>query len=69
MRPFWESAFFRSSQHSTNLTTRFHRVSQDSCENLSLRKPSPIMGVAKRWQRARTGMMVAECGTGNHCLL
>jgi hypothetical protein len=34
-----------------------------------LRKPFPaqtvaIMGVAKRWQRPRTGMVVAECGTG-----
>src|ERR1700722_14319761 len=34
-----------------------------------LRKPFPaqtiaIMGVAKRWQSARTGMVVAECGTG-----
>src|SRR5579864_4406265 len=34
-----------------------------------LRKPFPaqtiaIMGVAKRWQRARTSMVVAECGTG-----
>jgi hypothetical protein len=34
-----------------------------------LRKPFPaqtiaIMGLAKRWQRARTGMVVAECGTG-----
>src|SRR5258708_3702078 len=34
-----------------------------------LRTPFPaqtiaIMGVAKRWQRARTGMVVAECGTG-----
>jgi superfamily II DNA or RNA helicase len=34
-----------------------------------LRKPFAaqiiaIMGVAKRWQRARTGMVVAECGTG-----
>src|SRR6266849_2312143 len=34
-----------------------------------LRNPFPaqtiaIMGVAKRWQRARTGMVVAECGTG-----
>jgi superfamily II DNA or RNA helicase len=34
-----------------------------------LRKPFPaqsiaIMGIAKRWQRARTGMVVAECGTG-----
>jgi superfamily II DNA or RNA helicase len=37
-------------------------------ENL-LRKPFPaqtiaIMGLAKRWQEARTGMVVAECGTG-----
>src|SRR5882757_1801358 len=34
-----------------------------------LRRPFPaqsiaLMGVAKRWQRARTGMVVAECGTG-----
>jgi hypothetical protein len=34
-----------------------------------IRKPFPaqaiaIMGVAKRWQRARTSMVVAECGTG-----
>jgi superfamily II DNA or RNA helicase len=34
-----------------------------------LRRPFPaqtiaIMGVAKRWHRARTGMVVAECGTG-----
>jgi hypothetical protein len=34
-----------------------------------LRTPSPaqtiaIMGVAKRWQQARTAMVVAECGTG-----
>ena len=34
-----------------------------------IRKPFPaqtiaIMGVAKRWQRARTAMVVAECGTG-----
>jgi superfamily II DNA or RNA helicase len=34
-----------------------------------LRKPFPaqaiaIMGIAKRWQQARTGMIVAECGTG-----
>src|SRR5580704_4881283 len=34
-----------------------------------LRKPFPaqtiaIMGTAKRWQRARTAMVVAECGTG-----
>ena len=37
-----------------------------------LRKPFPaqniaIMGVAKRWQTARTSMVVAECGTGNPC--
>jgi hypothetical protein len=34
-----------------------------------LRKPFPaqaiaIMGRAKRWQQARTGMVAAECGTG-----
>ena len=34
-----------------------------------IRKPFPaqtiaIMGVAKRWQQARTAMVVAECGTG-----
>jgi superfamily II DNA or RNA helicase len=34
-----------------------------------LRKPFPaqaiaIMGLAKRWHQARTGMVVAECGTG-----
>src|SRR5882762_5200280 len=34
-----------------------------------LRKPFPaqtiaIMGLAKRWQKARTGMVIAECGTG-----
>ena len=34
-----------------------------------LRKPFPaqiiaIMGLAKRWQQARTGMVVAECGSG-----
>src|SRR6201997_2598526 len=34
-----------------------------------LRKPFPaqtiaIMGVAKRWQKARTAMVVTECGTG-----
>jgi hypothetical protein len=34
-----------------------------------LRTPFPaqtiaIMGVAKRWQKARTGIVVAECGTG-----
>ena len=33
------------------------------------RRPFPaqaiaIMGLAKRWQKARTGMVVAECGTG-----
>ena len=35
-----------------------------------LRQPFPaqsiaIMGVAKRWQSARTTNVVAECGTGN----
>ena len=34
-----------------------------------LRRPFPaqaiaIMGLAKRWQRTRTAMVVAECGTG-----
>jgi hypothetical protein len=34
-----------------------------------LRKPFPaqtiaIMGVAKRWQQAKTAMVIAECGTG-----
>ncbi len=34
-----------------------------------LRKPFPaqaiaIMGLAKRWHQARTGMVIAECGTG-----
>jgi superfamily II DNA or RNA helicase len=34
-----------------------------------LRKPFPaqtiaIMGIAKRWRQARTGMVIAECGTG-----
>jgi len=34
-----------------------------------LRQPFPaqtmaVMGIAKRWQKARTGMVVAECGTG-----
>ena len=34
-----------------------------------LRKPFPaqgiaIMGLAKRWEQTRTGMVVAECGTG-----
>lgn len=34
-----------------------------------LRRPFPaqtiaIMGLAKRWQQARTGLVVAECGTG-----
>ena len=34
-----------------------------------LRRPFPaqaiaIMGLAKRWQQARTSMVVAECGTG-----
>src|SRR4029077_3308148 len=34
-----------------------------------LRKPFPaqtiaIMGLVKRWEQARTGMVIAECGTG-----
>src|SRR5579864_8801921 len=34
-----------------------------------LRKPFPaqtiaIMGIAQRWEQARTGMVIAECGTG-----
>src|SRR5689334_18594695 len=34
-----------------------------------LRRPFPaqsiaIMGIAKRWEQARTGMVIAECGTG-----
>src|SRR5579859_7052478 len=34
-----------------------------------LRRPFPaqmiaIMGLAKRWRQARTGMVIAECGTG-----
>jgi hypothetical protein len=34
-----------------------------------LRKPFPaqtiaVMGLVKRWRQARTGMVVAECGTG-----
>ena len=34
-----------------------------------LRKPFPaqtiaIIGIAKRWRQARTGMVIAECGTG-----
>ena len=34
-----------------------------------LRRPFPaqaiaIMGLAKRWDQARTGMVIAECGTG-----
>ena len=37
--------------------------------DLLLRRPFPaqtiaLMGVVKRWQRARTAMVVAECGTG-----
>src|SRR5919108_3966346 len=37
--------------------------------NTLLRRPFPaqtiaIMGMVKRWQQARTAMVVAECGTG-----
>jgi hypothetical protein len=38
---------------------------KDCCERLFLRRPSPLWGGAKRWQQARTAMMVvAECATG-----
>src|ERR1700722_13312241 len=37
---YWESAFFKSTQHSINSTIECHRVSRDSCENRFLRKPS-----------------------------
>jgi hypothetical protein len=45
-----------------------HDVLSPRIEGL-LRKPFPaqaiaIMGLVKRWQQARTGMVVAECGTG-----
>jgi superfamily II DNA or RNA helicase len=47
---------------------QFDDVVSSRIEEL-LRKPFPaqtiaIMGVAKRWQQARTAMVVAECGTG-----
>jgi superfamily II DNA or RNA helicase len=48
-----------------------HRFDDSASPRLEglLRKPFPaqaiaIMGLAKRWQQARTGMVVAECGTG-----
>src|SRR5438270_5796539 len=48
-----------------------HRVEDFVSPRISelLRTPFPaqtiaIMGLAKRWQQARTGMVVAECGTG-----
>jgi superfamily II DNA or RNA helicase len=48
-----------------------HRVDNPLSPRINdlLRQPFPaqaiaIMGLAKRWQQARTGMMVAECGTG-----
>src|SRR5579864_3618700 len=45
-----------------------HDPLSPSIEGL-LRRPFPaqtiaIMGLAKRWRQARTGMVVAECGTG-----
>ena len=63
-RRFWESAFFRSIRRSTNSSDAV----SPRIEGL-LRTPFPaqaiaIMGVAKRWQKARTAMVVAECGTG-----
>ena len=64
--------------HAVNLGERIleeypalHRVEDPVSPRLRelLRKPFPaqaiaIMGLAKRWQQARTGMVVAECGTG-----
>ena len=48
-----------------------HRVGDPPSPRIGelLRQPFPaqaiaIMGIAKRWQQARTGMVVAECGTG-----
>src|SRR3954469_16620877 len=48
-----------------------HRVEDFVSPRISelLRTPFPaqtiaIMGLAKRWQQARTGLVVAECGTG-----
>lgn len=48
-----------------------HRVEDALSPRISelLRTPFPaqaiaIMGIAKRWQQARTSMVVAECGTG-----
>ncbi len=49
----------------------FHRFDDAVSPRIEglLRTPSPaqtiaIMGIAKRWREARTGMVVAECGTG-----
>src|SRR5690348_5333725 len=48
-----------------------HRVNDPLSSRIGqlIRTPFPaqavaIMGLAKRWQQARTGMVVAECGTG-----
>jgi superfamily II DNA or RNA helicase len=48
-----------------------HQFNDPICSRVQelLRTPFPaqaiaIMGVAKRWQQARTAMVVAECGTG-----
>lgn len=48
-----------------------HRVADPLSPRIDdlLRQPFPaqaiaIMGIAKRWRQARTGMVVAECGTG-----
>ena len=64
MQVFWASAFFRNIPRFTSSTIQFHREFEDL-----LRRPFPaqsiaIMGIAKRWEQARTGMVVAECGTG-----
>ena len=64
MLPYSGCAFFRNIQHSTNSTIRFRRGSKDCCEKPFPAQTIAIMGLVKRWQQARTGMVVAECGTG-----
>ncbi len=54
----------RSIQRSTNSTIQFHLGLKGCCERLFLHRPSRSWELAKRWQQARTGMVVAECGTG-----
>ena len=53
-----------------------HRVADPTSPRINdlLRQPFAaqaiaIMGIAKRWQQARTGMVVAECGTGKTLIL